>query len=161
MRSNLSFLAIPWALLGHSQYDTLAVNQIASVTSVYGISFLIILLNSAFAEGILWALNRFSILSYKRIQANVVFYSLCFALIILTGVYLWGKRQVRILNENENRILKVSLIQANIPQNEKWNPGFRKKIMDRYYNLTIEASQKNPDLIVWPESSTPGYLKRD
>lgn len=161
LRSNLSFLAIPWALMGYSQYDTLAVNQIASVTSVYGISFLIILLNSAFAEGILWALNRFSILSYKRIRTNVVFYSLCLALIILTGVYLWGNHQVKILNKNNNLILRVSLIQANIPQNEKWNLNFRKKIMDRYYNLTIEASQKNPDLIIWPESATPGYLKRD
>ncbi len=49
VRSNLSFLALPWGLLAHSQYRYPSVIQIASLTGTYGISFLIVMVNAALA----------------------------------------------------------------------------------------------------------------
>jgi apolipoprotein N-acyltransferase len=46
-RSNMSFLALPWGLLAHSQYNNPLVLQVAGITGVYGISFLIVLVNAA------------------------------------------------------------------------------------------------------------------
>ena len=40
-------MALPWALLAQSQYLHPPIIQIASLTGVYGISFLIVLVNSA------------------------------------------------------------------------------------------------------------------
>ena len=49
LRSHAGFLGLPWALLGHSQYLNLAVIQVASITGVYGVTFLIVLVNATWA----------------------------------------------------------------------------------------------------------------
>ena len=49
-------------------------------------------------------------------------------------------------------------MQGNIPQHRKWDLNFRDEIMDRYEMLSREASKDSPDLIIWPETSAPGYL---
>ena len=49
VRSSLSFLALPWGILAHSQYKNPWVIQIASLAGVYGVSFLIVLVNSSIA----------------------------------------------------------------------------------------------------------------
>lgn len=53
IRANFGFLAFPWVLLGHSQYKVLSIIQIASVVGVYGVSFLIVMVNSALAAIVL------------------------------------------------------------------------------------------------------------
>lgn len=57
--------------------------------------------------------------------------------------------------------LKVAVIQANIPQDEKWASGFLREILDQYKKLTQEAIRGRPDLIIWPETSLPGDLRKD
>ena len=54
LRANLSFLAFPWALLGHTQYSNLPITQMAAVTGVYGVSFVVMLVNAALAD--LWVM---------------------------------------------------------------------------------------------------------
>jgi apolipoprotein N-acyltransferase len=44
------FLGYPWGLLGASQYRFLPILQIASFTGVWGITFLVVLVNAALAE---------------------------------------------------------------------------------------------------------------
>ncbi len=59
IRSNLFFLALPWALLGHSQYQYPLIIQIASLSGIYGVSVLIVLVNSAIAAMALFLIQRF------------------------------------------------------------------------------------------------------
>src|SRR2546425_10962850 len=44
------FSGFPWALLGYSQYHALSLIQIADVTGVYGVSFLLVLVNALVAR---------------------------------------------------------------------------------------------------------------
>ena len=48
-RSSMSFLALPWGLLAHSQYRYPAVIQVCSLTGAYGLSFVVVAVNSALA----------------------------------------------------------------------------------------------------------------
>lgn len=57
--------------------------------------------------------------------------------------------------------MKVSVIQGNIPQEQKWDPRYRSAILEKYDNLTRLASYERPDLIVWPETAVPGYLEKE
>src|SRR5689334_17877863 len=50
---------LPWCLLGYSQYRELDLIQIADHTGVYGVSFLIVLVNVAMAELVLWLMPFF------------------------------------------------------------------------------------------------------
>ena len=46
------FLGYPWALVGHAQYGVVPLLQVASVTGVWGVSFLVVLVNSALAHAV-------------------------------------------------------------------------------------------------------------
>src|SRR6476646_11866185 len=53
------FSGLPWALLGYSQSQWLSAIQIADLTGVYGVSFVIVLVNIALAESILWIIRKY------------------------------------------------------------------------------------------------------
>lgn len=162
LRSNLSFLAIPFVLLGHSQYSQLAVIQIASITSVWGVSFLIVLANAALAEMVVWLIKRFSSKLTGDEQNSLPMMEPLALVLVMTamlGIYFWGVGQISQLEANGGEILKVAVIQGNVPQHQKWDPKFAGMVLDRYRQLTLEAATGQPDLIVWPESATPGYLQ--
>jgi len=57
--------------------------------------------------------------------------------------------------------VKISVIQASIPQHKKWEKGFAKTIMKTYTDLTQAAAADRPDLIAWPETSTPTAINLD
>jgi len=56
------FSGFPWALLGYSQYDQLPVIQIADITGVYGVSFLVVLTNILLAQVLQMGLAQVSLL---------------------------------------------------------------------------------------------------
>jgi len=157
LRSNFFFLAVPWGLLGHSQYTNIPLIQVASYTSVYGVSFLIVLVNFAVSEIILRLFGK-----KRKLAASPspVWMAPAIAVVIL-AVFLWGYFRVNMSDENDKSILTVSMIQPNIKQNEKWNPEFRDNILTLYRKMTLEAAHNHPDLFIWPESSVPGYVERD
>ena len=46
LRSNAAFLALPWGLLAHSQYQHPTIIQLSSVFGLWGVSFLIVSVNA-------------------------------------------------------------------------------------------------------------------
>lgn len=55
---------------------------------------------------------------------------------------------------------QVALVQANIPEQEKWDAAFLNDTMERYAQLSAQAAEKHPDLIIWPEAAVPFFLSR-
>ena len=142
LRAHL-FTGFPWALLGYSQSLNLYLIQIADITGVYGVSFLIVLFNF----GVYLALRKHPARRY------VLFF--IFALFILALSY--GHNKTRVVYPAQK--LKVAVIQGNIAQEMKWDPRQRGFIIDRYKALTKAALKEDPHLVIWPETSLPGYLE--
>ncbi len=151
----------PWELLGYTQYRNLHLIQIADIMGVYGISFLILLANSAVC---------FLILGFwgKTWNTAPVSRSLGIAGTAALGLALaltWGYGEFR-LNETRSRMadaprVQVAVIQGNVPQSEKWKPAAQTRITEKYRRMSLFAAQKRPDLIVWPETATPFYFQHD
>lgn len=162
IRSNLSFLSLPWGLLAHSQYQYLPIIQIASLAGTYSISFLIVLINSALAAMIYSSVYRLEkqqppsprCPSKKGKMAMVSTATLLIALTLLYGHMTISQP---IIGEK----FKVSAVQGNIEQAKKWDKKYTSEIMQIYADLTQEASKDQPDLIIWPETATPGSINRD
>jgi apolipoprotein N-acyltransferase len=57
--------------------------------------------------------------------------------------------------------VRVGLIQANIPQEEKWNPSLGPSILEKYLRMSREAAAQGAEFLVWPESSTPFLFEQD
>ncbi len=135
------FSGFPWALLGYSQYSVLPAIQIADATGVYGVSFLIVLVNASIAEFIV---DR---KSYRAvITAGVV--------VALVLVYGFAK-----LHASEPAGgMTISVVQGNIEQDKKWDPEYQAGTIAIYKRLTLEAMKQHPDLVIWPETATPFYF---
>jgi len=162
VRSNLSFLALPWGLLAHSQYQNHIVMQLTALTGVYGLSFFIVLVNSALTMIVVALLQKAQIFKpdpenqfYK--PANIVLAAVTgfMTVFVLVHGYLVLKRPI------EGKHIRIAAIQANIEQSKKWDPKYAPTIMQIYSDLTREASADDPQLIVWPEAATPKSVYRD
>lgn len=133
-----------WALLGYSQTLNLPLIQIADITGAYGVSYLVLLVN------VLAYLVVEDRLSKRMTEVVVVFFIL--AISFSYGIYR--------LNANKNYPkVKIAVIQGNIPQDMKWDETRKEFILKRYEDLTREASRGKPGLIIWPETSVPGYFE--
>ncbi len=141
----------PWASLGYSQYRTLPLIQIADITGVYGLSFLIALVNI-----VLYLVIK-GMTSKEPGAYPVKGVAVVIILLVLSLVYGFSR-----LNTPESGSpLKVALIQGNIAQDVKWNPDFLQATMDIYERLSRQAAAGGSDLVVWPESATPFFFQRD
>jgi apolipoprotein N-acyltransferase len=55
----------------------------------------------------------------------------------------------------------VAVVQGNIAQERKWDRGRAEEIVAVYENLSRRALADRPDLVVWPETATPGSISKD
>lgn len=147
----------PWVLLGYSQYRILPIIQIADITSVYGVSFLIVMVNAALYLIIrrFWAGGR----EENSTTAFSFAVGISFLLVLLClGYGYW--RMIRLSSDHGPKI-KVAAIQGNIPQDVKWDERYRKATIETYRHLTLKVLQDHPDLVIWPESAAPFLFESD
>jgi apolipoprotein N-acyltransferase len=157
IRSHASFLSLPWMLLGHSQYHYHSLMQITSFTGVYGLTFLIVLVNAAIAEAISYVRQRSPGLITASALRRSPLISLMVASFLLIATSLYG---LLVLSKGlAGERLKVALVQGNIAQERKWDSSYRQTILDRYAGLTWQAAQQAPALIIWPETAVPGDVQ--
>ena len=145
----------PWGSIGYSQWNNLIGIQVASLVSVHGISFVIVLFNAGIAT-VLCNRHRWR----QEIPALIL------PLILTLFCFGYGVFQLQnaapidqgsdTASDESTETLKVALIPGNISQLEKWDLRQFPRILQRYIQLTHKASQENPDLIVWPETTIRG-----
>ncbi len=147
------FTGFPWELLGYSQHQALPVIQIAQYTGVYGVSFLVMLLNATMAMVFIALRERTSW------RAPVFAMSLsCFALISTTGYGWWSISQARIL-ERMTPPVKVAVVQGSKEQGEKWSESLYQRTVDVYRDLTRSVLPQDPEFIVFPETAMTFWLE--
>jgi apolipoprotein N-acyltransferase len=153
----------PWANLGYSQYGFLPIIQVADLTGVYGVAFLIVLVNASLVElaenlaGRL-ALARKPTLGSLKV-ASVT--GLALALSLGYGLFVLARPERTVPAETPS--LRFALLQGNIPQDLKWDEAYQQETMNLYEVLVAEVSGSGepPEFIVWPETATPFYLQQD
>jgi apolipoprotein N-acyltransferase len=134
----------PWENLGYSQYLNNYFIQFADVFGVFGLSFLIILVNATIFE----VLSRKSRKEY--VLAGLVF--LIMASILFYGVYRVDQVSKRVRHAPG---MEVSLVQGNIDQAIKWDKKYKKETLNIYERLSLKNSPGNGSLIIWPETAVP------
>lgn len=150
----------PWELLGYSQYRNLALIQISRFTSVYGISFAIMLFNTLVYEIIIWWYDTKSVRTYKY---PFLLAKTLIVLLLITGMLVYGDITVNAtkkLAATAGKDINISLIQGNINQNHKWDIAYQNKTMQSYFSLTQQAVDHFPArLVIWPETAVPFFFQ--
>jgi apolipoprotein N-acyltransferase len=134
-----------WVMLGHSQYKNLWLIQIADKTGVYGVSFLVILVNLLIFET--WRARSLFL------KANII------VVAILSAVFTYGFSVTE--QKGYYQTVKVGIVQPNIPLAIAWDEARKPWIIDKTIRLTRELDNQKLDLIVWPETSLPGVVSDD
>ena len=147
-----SFLltGFPWANLGYSQYLNLPFIQMVDMTGVYGLSFVIVLVNAT----LFWVLHQWS-------KKTFPFKEVITTAIILLGFLIYGYMKMEVIHRQmiQNPPLKIGLVQGNIDQSIKWDESFQKETLKIYDKLSLRVSEEKPDLIIWPETATPFFFQ--
>lgn len=141
----------PWGLLGYSQAGVLNMIQLADITGIYGISFLIVLLNAGITD--LAGLYIDSI--YKR-DASLKLVKEAVALgLILILVAVYGNWRIgsKAFGPDPGKGLDVSIIQGNISQEIKRDLANSYDIIDEHGTASLRMINEPDRLIVWPETA--------
>ena len=158
----------PWALLGYSQWNFPSIIQISEFTGVYGVSFLIVMVNIVLTQagrsfGFFREEGMVSKAEFKKsalpLALSVVVFLSClvYGLITIPGESFTESRN----SPEEKSILRIALLQGNIDQYMKWDKKYERMIKETYGELVERVAKDNPQLIIWPETALPGYLKRE
>lgn len=140
----------PWANLGHSQYLNLPFIQMVELTGVYGLSFVIMMVN----------ITLYLFLYYWPKKA-LPKYEILISISILLIFYLYGYLRIGMIDREMvgNPPLTIGLVQGNIDQSIKWEESFQRETLNIYEKLSLQVAEKKPDLILWPETATPFFFQ--
>jgi apolipoprotein N-acyltransferase len=144
------FGGFPWDLTGYSQINRLLLVQIADITGVYGISFVIITVNAA-----VWA--TVELLSLRRgLPWTPVFVAV--GLVTVTVVYGYNRLSDYPMNASDSGSGTIGILQGNVEQKIKWTDKGKKYAYKVYERLGSKAVKTGADLVVWPETSVPSLF---
>jgi apolipoprotein N-acyltransferase len=173
----------PWCLLGYSQFLRLPLIQIADITGVYGISFLIILVNLVLYKAFYLLIVERIFKDKERNWLRVTHYTrhnhkgerirydghglrllageMVMIICLVTATLIYGFHKLKIETQGNvgERQLRAVIVQGNIDQAIKWNEEFQKKTLAIYYALSIQSADFKPHLIIWPETAVPLFFQ--
>lgn len=140
-------LGFPWDPLGTVQVDNIPLARIATVTGVYGLSFEIILVNTAFAAAFM----------ARRRQRTIIL-----ACAVIVSVMVQSSILVHppLLAAGET----ARLVQENIPIRDEWtSQQFQQTLSDmRQDSVPDQANlmpgEPFPSVVIWAESPAPFFI---
>jgi len=140
--------SFPWDLLGYAQVNNLPLTRIASFTGVYGISFVIALVNSILALGFLLPRER---------RMAVALVGVLGAIALESGVL------VPYPPAHSDHV--AELVQPNLPILEgNWAPSYYDLTIAQLVQLSTSGAANIrgsiPAVIIWPETPAP-FLTSD
>lgn len=140
------FIGNPWGLIGYSQADLPLVMQIASVTGIYGVGFVLVATNAAAAAA--WRDRRLAPAAFAAGVPAAV--ALAFGLLTLDGA------------PDVVAPTPVALVQANLSLGATWRPEFYGRNLDVYVDESRRTLDATPAaLLFWPESALSFFLEDD
>ena len=149
------FSGFGWNGLGVALHDNWPLIQIAELTGVAGLSFLIAFVN------VIILTTAYRLVVEARTRVMRPHFDFTFTMAAIVGVLVFGFRATQV--SPAAKTLRVTAVQSNVPQNQKFDPQFTRRIFDQFRRLSEIALRSNPppELLVWPESSMPGPVLVD
>jgi apolipoprotein N-acyltransferase len=163
------FSGFPWNPLGASQYQLVPLIQIASVTGVYGVSFLVVWVSlSLFSAG--------RMIFRRPARRRAWQGETILPLVVVMALFAFGFARMNGQNPS-GATLRITLVQPSIPQALIWNSGDNDKRFRQLLELSESAlastnepltgladtlspfggaRESKTDLLIWPEAAVPG-----
>jgi apolipoprotein N-acyltransferase len=145
------FAGYPYGTLGYASYNLLPLIQMASITGVWGINFVMVLpqIFVGIYLGEYLKDSSYSFKSYlKEYKIDVIVYAAAFVLIIIFGLISMNKWN----NKEPQKEWKVATVQHSA---DTWKGGFitYKRNFNNLRMYSLEAITQDPDIVLWSETA--------
>ena len=144
-------LALPWTMVANTQTYYNSLIQITAVTGAWGVSLFVMFVN---------------ILGFKAMKSiGEPKRAIGFAIAALLALALPWSYGIMVLDGADERLagigksIRVSIVQPNLDPKVKWDKSKRDSVYRLYGDMHLKAGESAPDLIIWPETATPAYLR--
>ena len=142
---------LPWALFGYSQVGAAEIVQVADITGVYGITFVLVGVNAALAE--MWLSWRDRSISRRALLGT----GLAVTFVAITLVY--GHIRMTAGVSHSGAPVRVAIVQGNLDLGSQWRSELYGRNLGLHLRLTQKALRgKRVKTVFWPESSMTFFL---
>ncbi len=147
-----------WNDLGVALHRDLPMIQIADLTGVPGLSFLVVFCNLMAVIIVCRIIGELGPVFLKRIR-----WEFSFTVALVALIFGYGVRSLLRKDAGESVPLRVVAVQPNIAQTEKFDADMEAKIFAELAKLTglAKLARPAPQLVLWPESATPRSMFAD
>jgi apolipoprotein N-acyltransferase len=142
------FGGLPWLAAGYSQSRFLNIIQIADITGIYGLSFLLVWTGTA----IVWFIRR-------RDRGFIACAPVLLAVLLIAGCLVYGRVSLHRW-ENLHPRFQAAMLQGNLSFDEPY-PALLDKFRDGYVRMASRLKSLHTDLLVLPESPSPLFYESD
>jgi len=134
-----------WQSIAYTQTYANNFIQFASVTGMYGVTFWVVSLN---------VLLYLLFTERKRFVAGAVLAVFILLPFIYSSIVMKRGQPV-----SESSWVTVSVVQGNVDPYKKWKKSFIDSNYVIYRDLTMDLGNTESELVVWPETAVPYYLR--
>ena len=173
-------LGLGWGDLAYTQHLALPILQVTKLTGIWGLAFLIVLINLALAEGMNTentGLNPRASKAIPRLRGHRIVseffareggglpfkargFSPVFPLSVaalLLAVLGYGFAALQ--TEHLAPTFTAAALQGNVNQNVDQNPAYHARVVQTFNAQSRDAAAKGATLVVWPETAYPGFVQ--
>jgi apolipoprotein N-acyltransferase len=143
----------PWVLFGYAQVGVDPIVQVADLTGVYGISFVLVAVNAALAE--LWLAGR------DRRSVAPAWRGCAVAAAVVALMLAYGAQRLVGVRWESADLIGVAAAQGNVDFGRQWDSSSTSysRMLEVYQRLTAKALAAEPArLVVWPENAMTFFL---
>ncbi|MCX5645831.1 MAG: apolipoprotein N-acyltransferase [Phycisphaerae bacterium] len=175
-----------WRFLGHSQYQNLAMIQIADLFGAAGVSFVVAMVNGLLVDLILFISQSRRVgcahqvpsisgqtgghsppyehdvcplYSARRLPGKLLGSAVVATVLVVSGTVLYGQWRLRQAGQCVTDGPLVASLQSNVPISVKRSFKASVDIFDELMGKSQAAASAGADLIVWPETMVQANLQ--
>jgi apolipoprotein N-acyltransferase len=140
-------LGFPWFQPGYSQQAYAPLIQMASLGSVSLVTLWLAFLN---------------VLSWRAFAGEARLRAAAGALLMLFLPWAWGMRVLDAAPKPNGAPVTIALVQGDIAGEMKWSGKHQPEILAAFLDLSerAAAAMPKPAIIIWPETATGSYLRK-
>jgi len=146
----------PWGTLGYTQAPVPSVIQIAELTGVYGVSFVLAAVNAAIAQALTQAARP------QRVWRSAIAGVAGAAGLALLTVGFGLARLSGAAKPQGSPAVRLAIVQGNIDLGSQWRSDMYGRNLEIYLRLTMQAARDaHPLLVVWPENAMTFFIDEE
>jgi apolipoprotein N-acyltransferase len=150
-----ALLGDPWGLLGYSQAARPVMLQVADFSGIFGVGFVVLLVNACLAELALLA-------AWRGARCSGTARGLALVSLIPLAAVAYGTWRLGESRASADAEREVVVVQGNLDFREQWLRSAHDSNLARYVELTrAELAGAPADLVVWPENAVAFFLDRE